>query len=59
MLPFLSSGCVHDPCPRINARMQILAADLMMNPNLLDSEPAAADAQRLAIDSVRYGCIAR
>jgi hypothetical protein len=60
MLPFVSGGCVADPCPRINQRMQFLAGDLMANPTLLDSDPAAgAEAQQLAIDSVRYGCIAR
>jgi hypothetical protein len=59
MLPFVGGGCVADPCPSINQRMQILASDLMVNPDLLSSEVAAADAQRLAVDSVRYGCLAR
>jgi hypothetical protein len=59
MLPFASGGCAADPCPRINARMQMLTSDMVANPELFQSEGAGLEAQRLAVDSVRYGCLAR
>ncbi|MDB5365965.1 MAG: hypothetical protein JWM77_1892 [Rhodospirillales bacterium] len=59
MLPFVSGGCFADPCPAINQRMQLLTADLMANPDLFSSDAAGYETQRLAVDSARYGCLAR
>jgi hypothetical protein len=59
MLPFVSGGCFADPCVGINQRMQMLTADLMIDPDLTLSDAAGTEAQRLAVDSVRYGCLVR
>jgi hypothetical protein len=64
MLPFVVGGCFADPCPGINQRMQLLTADLVADPELFSSESAPSwaagnEMQRLAIDSARYGCLAR
>jgi hypothetical protein len=60
----LLTGCAVDPCQRVEDRMRRLGGDLLANPALLDPnapgrDADAAELRAVAVDAIRYNCLAR